>query len=38
VFLVILGIIWKNKKINDILFFFEFFELKIDLVVCNKFF
>jgi len=36
-FLVILSVIWKNKKIN-VIFFFEFVELKIDLLLCSKLF
>jgi len=38
VFLVILGIIWNNEKINNFFCLFEFVDFKIDFVLCSKLF
>ena len=37
-FLVILGIIWNNEKINYFFWLFEFVDFKIDFVLCSKLF
>ena len=37
-FLVILGIIWNNEKINNSFSLFEFVDFKIYFVLCSKLF
>ena len=37
-FLVILGIISNNEKINNFFCLFEFVDFKIDFVLCSKLF